>query len=82
MARLIDADALMKSAREFRFVVKEFDSPFDAVRYQGRKFKEMVEKAPTIVAVPVVHCKDCKRWQRHAKVDRRADDGEAEKAAL
>lgn len=58
--RLIDADALIKSAENFRFVVRDFENPFDAVRYQGKKFREMVENAPTVDAVPVVRCRDCK----------------------
>lgn len=47
MARLIDADALIKEAMK---------SP----NYFIIKYK--VENAPTIDAVPVVRCRDCKHW--------------------
>lgn len=62
--RLISADALIASAKNFRFAVRELENPFDAVRHQGKKFLEMVENAPTVDAVEVVRCKDCKYWER------------------
>ena len=47
--RLIDADDLLKKKREMElyFAVPEWE----------------IEKAPTIDAVPVVRCKDCKFFQ-------------------
>lgn len=53
--RLIDADALLKA------FYRELDN---AILY-GRIVKslqELIKEAPTIDAVPVVRCKDCKCW--------------------
>ena len=64
--RLIDADALLEN-----YNLK------DATKYGHRDAEQrdhsynslmlyeiagMIEDAPTIEAVPVVHCKDCRRW--------------------
>lgn len=46
--RLIDADALL-------------DRLIRTPRYFAVKFD--IEEAPTVDAVPVVRCKDCKYWQ-------------------
>lgn len=31
---------------------------------------EIIDEPPTVDAVEVVRCKDCKKWQRHTMVDR------------
>ncbi len=53
--RLIDANALMENADVFTIHTKEYGSieviPVDAVG-----------DAPTVDAVEVVRCKDCKKW--------------------
>ena len=51
MARLIDADALTKNWERDRG--RMFDADY---------FIFTIEHAPTIDAVPVVRCKDCKCW--------------------
>lgn len=54
--RLIDADALMKA------FYKSID---DAVLHGGKivPFQDIIQNAPTIDAVPVVRCKDCKHCE-------------------
>ena len=52
--RLIDADALKKQAVRLR--PPEIDFAFDAVTVQ------MIDNAPTIDAVPVVRCRECKQF--------------------
>lgn len=53
--RLIDADALMKTMRE--------NSEGNEGWYGDTwAFMRDVENSPTIDAVPVVRCKDCKCW--------------------
>lgn len=47
--RLIDADALMETLNEFPYVKHAIDL--------------LIESQPTIDAVPVVRCKDCKHWK-------------------
>lgn len=53
--RLIDADALMKA------FYKSID---DAALHGGKivPFQDIIQNAPTIDAVPVVRCKDCRHW--------------------
>ena len=57
--RLIDADALKKKL--FYFDI-EFDDGHHEIHYA---YKEKdVDDAPTIDAVEVVRCKDCKYWDK------------------
>lgn len=55
--RLIDADAL-----DWERIEHEHGARHEAVV----DCEQMVEKAPTIDAVPVVRCKDCKCWAEWA----------------
>ena len=59
MSRLIDADALLEQT-QFRFLTNNPIAEIfaDCVRIH----RENIEEAPTIDAVPVVRCKDCKHW--------------------
>ena len=52
--RLIDADVLLE---EFR---KEMDKSI----FEGRSVREVIDNAPTIDAVPVVRCRDCRWWDK------------------
>ena len=54
MARLIDADA------KIDFI--DMDSTWDPLEtcFSERDVVDMLESAPTVEAVPVVRCKDCK----------------------
>lgn len=60
--RLIDADALLEQT-QFRLPVDNLiaECYADAVRIH----RENIEEAPTIDAVPVVRCKDCKHWGKY-----------------
>ena len=51
MARLIDADALKKETGKW------LTNPTDS-----RLLADVIDNAPTIDAVPVVRCKDCKNY--------------------
>ena len=53
MARLIDADALWKKL--------EFEQWYDNADMDEIALP-LVADAPTVDAVPVVRCKDCKNW--------------------
>lgn len=62
MSRLIDADALMEALcrKEARVATIRYTEGFnDAI---GR-VRSMVSKAPTIDAVPVVRCGECKHME-------------------
>lgn len=50
MARLIDADRFLKTTR------------FQEGRYPHNDIVEDIESQPTVDAVPVVLCKDCKHY--------------------
>ena len=58
--RLIDADVLMKA------FYKSID---DAVLHGGKivPFQDIIQNAPTIDAVPVVRCRDCRWWTKQEK---------------
>lgn len=48
--RLIDADELIEIAHRIRLDSRE-------------RIERMIESAPTVDAVEVVRCKDCKKWE-------------------
>ena len=56
MARLIDADAIID------FI--DMDSTWDPLEtcFSEKAVVDMLESAPTVDAVEVVRCKDCKHW--------------------
>lgn len=62
--RLIDADALLDAMRD-----EEFQTfvPLDEI-------DSVIDKAPTIDAVPVVRCKDCKHRHSSEFCECRPDD--------
>ena len=70
--RLIDADALASALNNGRLEEQTGRAvPFNA----GVAFAlTMVEYAPTIDAVPVVRCKDCKYWGKIGTVCRKLDN--------
>ena len=55
--RLIDGDLLMKTVFDDLFLVD------GEVKGVGLILAETVDKAPTIDAVPVVRCRECKHWK-------------------
>lgn len=54
--RLIDANALHKEIEEI------YDLNYGETLTDPYRFAELVEDAPTVEAVEVVRCKDCKGW--------------------
>lgn len=54
--RLIDADDLKRWSEEIEYT---FDGGIDI-----NQFNEKIEQMPTIDAVPVIRCKDCKYFNR------------------
>lgn len=64
MARLIDADRLAKVVEDMA------DYPWNAKAAPGswraafEEFLDYIDDAPTVDAVEVVRCKDCKYWER------------------
>lgn len=63
--RLIDADALKPLLREYCVDDDEVVMKW----YDIMGVDEVVDRAPTIDAVPVVRCKDCKCWTYEAEGD-------------
>lgn len=55
MADLIDRQTLIKAAEKKKFGIADNTHPYEAIRIQGKYFREVVENAPTVDAVPVVH---------------------------
>ena len=66
MTRLIDADALMEQPV---WLCGGWVGDSYAEGYMDAldKVEETVKSAPTIDAVPVVRCKDCKHWDEHSQ---------------
>ena len=63
MARLIEADALH---RKVKMETNPYGKP--TIDYDsGVKVLEWIDKAPTLDAVPVVRCKDCKHYKPQKK---------------
>ena len=58
MSRLIDADALKTKA-----IRCETFNMYDAPVFLKAVGTKEIDKAPTIDAVPVVRCKDCKHFE-------------------
>lgn len=54
--RLIDADALSEKLCETTIFIKD-----------GEVFQRMINDAPTIDAVEVVRCKECKYWHSNTE---------------
>lgn len=52
--RLIDADVL----------ISEFRKEMDKSIFEGRSVQEVIDDTPTVDAVPVVRCKDCRWWDK------------------
>jgi len=67
--RLIDANAIEKHCRSTKMIKlfpewKEFpyDMKLALIRY-GKAWKEIIQNAPTVDAVEVVRCKECKFYE-------------------
>ena len=77
MPRLIDANAVVKAILEERDKIPRTiatapyepwaEKPYhagDQMRGGIRKALRCIEQSPTVDAVPVVRCKECKHWQQ------------------
>ena len=64
MARLIDADALMDVIRqhEYRLATKQGSIDYGMFTLG---IQQAVDEEPTVDAVSVVRCKDCKHYEIH-----------------
>ena len=60
--RLIDADALKE------IYTCNFD--YENCIYDGATVVGNVDEAPTVDAVPVIRCKDCKYWKETDAIDK------------
>ena len=58
--RLIDANALIEDLKWLKSVVNEFS------KNEVQDYIDRVETSPTVDAVEVVRCKDCKYWDKDA----------------
>ena len=63
MSRLIDADAVEKVLEE-----KHFRRVLDSDRWLIADIRKSIMDLPTIDAVPVIRCKDCKHFNPMRKV--------------
>jgi hypothetical protein len=63
MNDLISRKALIEECEKKRIVVHTTDDPFEVIREQGRIFRKAVDEAPTVDAMEVIRCKDCKHWK-------------------
>lgn len=59
--RLIDADALVERTEILDYVF--------VVNWTTKKVQSLINAAPTVDAVPVVRCKDCKRFSACEEVE-------------
>ena len=60
--RLIDADDLIKELKQ----IVNTEQIFKSFTTWGNAYEDcmtMLDEAPTVDAVPVVRCKDCKWWE-------------------
>jgi len=57
MTRLIDGDALVE------LINGGYDLDFDEVPETKRELIRMIMEQPTVDAVPIIRCKDCKYWE-------------------
>ena len=56
---LISRNDLIKAVEAKRFAISDNTHPYEAIRIQGKYFREVVDNAPKVDAVEVVRCKDC-----------------------
>ena len=71
--RLIDKDDLLKVPNVRK--VTEYDETGEGITYLAVPV-EAIEKAPTIEAEPVVHCKDCKFFRPYEGEEYKGDCAE------
>ena len=57
---LINRQDLIKAVESKHFAISDNTHPYEAIRSQGKYFREVVDNAPQVDAVEVVRCKDCR----------------------
>lgn len=70
MTRLIDADALLD------FLDVGHLRPPTEICFSELMMKNIIDIQPTVDAVPVIRCKDCKHWLPHAQFGFDEDNNE------
>ena len=67
--RLIDADDALEQLKQAE---KEMQvvTPLGCKAVDIKAVLKYLESRPTVDAVEVIRCKDCKKWFRHTEVDR------------
>lgn len=58
----INREDLIKAVEAKRFAIGDNTHPYEAIRIQGKYFREVVDNQPAVDAVEVVRCKDCKYY--------------------
>ena len=64
MPRLIDADKLRKDILDLPNCYNGYSDTYDKAT-----IVDMIDDAPTVDAVPVIRCKDCKYYQHKSLTD-------------
>ena len=59
---LISRRDLIKAVESKHFAISDNTHPYEAIRIQGKYFREVVDNAPQVDAVEVVRCKDCQHY--------------------
>ena len=54
---LIERNDLIAAVENKKFAISDNTHPYEAIRIQGKHFREVVENAPTVDAVPAVQYK-------------------------
>lgn len=70
---LISRAALIKAVEQKHFAISDNTHPYEAIRIQGKYFREVVDSQPVVDAVEIVRCKDCKHLQYQDEEDDRGD---------
>ena len=60
MTRLIDADALLPM---MKYATTDSEIGVFPIKIGFKAIAKVIDDAPTIDAVPVIRCKDCKHWE-------------------
>lgn len=73
--RLIDADAIENDWFEFHQPTEEEAAEGCMATFRVLLDRRRIDNAPTIDAVPVVRCKDCKHWDEHSQYGYDSENG-------
>ena len=65
MSRLIDADILDDEVMHLFISITGNPKQHTVANECKSLFRRIIEEQPTVEAVTVVHCKDCKQWHKN-----------------